>query len=180
MHFFRVMSAAVAVALAACGQAAAPSDAEAQPATQSATVGLSASDKTAILRQMSLSADARGQVENECGEKVTPQFLSAALGGPVGTATLFVMEGGPNTATCYGDGPDLHLMKREGAAFREIYSARGRMIIVLPTLTGGVHDIADGGPGFSFPVWKWNGTDYADSGRHISDQESARGAVYLP
>ncbi len=183
MRVFEVISVVVAVALAACGQAAAPSDAEAQPATQAAAPaesGVSAADKAAVLRALTVRADARGQVENDCGEKVTPKFVPAALGGAVGTAILFVMEGGPNTVSCYGDGPGLTLMKREGATFREIYSARGRSIIVLPRMTSGVHDFADGGPGFSFPVWAWNGTRYAATGRQISDAEASKGAIYLP
>ncbi len=142
---------------------------------------LTEADRPAILATLKLSADATGQVINECSELVTPQFLPADLGGPVGTAVLFAMGGGPTTATCYGDGPDLHLLKREAGGWREIYSARGRMLIILPTSTGGVRDIADGGPGLSFPVWIWNGTVYAPAGREISDGElAAIEATYLP
>jgi hypothetical protein len=118
---------------------------------------------------------------NECDELSTPQFLAAQLGGKVGTATLFAMGGGPNTATCYGDGADLHLMMRDGTGWREIYAARGRMLIILPTATGGVRDIADGGPGMSFPIWTWNGMRYAASRRQISDAELGKiEAKYLP
>ena len=138
-------------------------------------------DQAAILTALRLSADAQGQVMNECGELVTPQYLPAELGGAVGTATLFAMSGGPNMASCYGDGPDLHLLMRDGAGWREIYSARGRVLVILPTATSGVRDIADGGPGFSFPVWTWNGKAYAPAGREISDAElSSLEATYLP
>jgi hypothetical protein len=120
-------------------------------------------------------------VVNECGELSTPQFLPADLGGSVGTATLFAISGGPKTAACYGDGPDLHLMTRSGAGWREIYSARGRMLIILPTSTAGVRDIADGGPGLTFPVWVWNGMRYAGARRTISDAELSKiDAKYLP
>jgi hypothetical protein len=88
------------------------------------------------------------------------------------------MEGGPNTISCYGDGANLQLFKHEGAAWREIYSARGRMIIVLTTVHAGVRDIADGGPGNSFPVWQWNGTTYASAGRQVPD--SVEAVAYLP
>ena len=77
-------------------------------------------------------------------------------------------------AGCYGDGSDLHLMMRNGDKWREIYSARGRTLIVLPTSTAGVRDIGDGGPGLTFPVWVWNGTRYADAGREISDAELSK------
>ena len=72
-------------------------------------------------------------------------------------------------------------MMRNGDKWREIYSARGRTLIVLPTSTAGVRDIGDGGPGLTFPVWVWNGTRYADAGREISDAElSKMDAKFLP
>lgn len=138
-------------------------------------------DRTAILTTLGLKGDPRGQVMNECDERVAPQFLQVELGGRVGTATLLAISGGPNMAGCYGDGSDLHLMMRNGDKWREIYSARGRMLIVLPTSTAGVRDIGDGGPGLTFPVWVWNGTRYADAGREISDAElSKMDAKFLP
>jgi hypothetical protein len=51
--------------------------------------------------------------------------------------------------------------------------------VLLPSTTNGVHDIADGGPGFSFPLWQWNGSVYAQTGREVSDAEIS-GATYLP
>jgi hypothetical protein len=70
---------------------------------------------------------------------------------------------------------------RDGTGWREIYSARGRYVIVLPTSTDGVRDLGDGGPGFTFPVWAWNGTRYVDAGRDISDAELSQITVtYLP
>jgi hypothetical protein len=161
----------VAVALGACGRPGVTPDAP----------GVTDADHAAILRTLGLSSDQEGLVTNECGERVRPQYLPAELGGSVGTAILFAMSGGPRTAACYGDGPDLHLMMRDGASWREIYAARGRMLIVLPTSTGGVRDIGDGGPGFSFPVWFWDGTRYAPAGRDISDAELSKlEPTYLP
>ena len=138
-------------------------------------------DRAAIVKTLSLSADQQGRVLNECGERSVAQYLPAELGGSAGTAILFAMSGGPNTASCYGDGPDLHLMLRDRAGWREIYAARGRMLIILPTSTAGVRDIGDGGPGLSFPVWVWNGTRYRPAGREISDTElSKMKSIYLP
>jgi hypothetical protein len=45
------------------------------------------------------------------------------------------------------------------------------MLIILPTATAGVKDLADGGPGSTFPVWAWNGTKYAATRRSVSDAE---------
>jgi len=146
-------------------------------------VGLKAAgagaDEAAILVLLNMPADANGRITNECGEAVMPRFQAAELGGDVGTAILLSIEGGPNSAACYGDGPDLHLMKREGNAFREIYSARGRMLVILPTETNGVHDIADGGPGFSYPLWTWNGSEYANANSAVSDADLGS-ATFLP
>ena len=144
-------------------------------------IPLADADRAAILKTLGLKSNPKGQVMNECDELSTPQFLPAELGGKVGTATLFAMGGGPNTATCYGDGADLHLMMRDATGWREIYAARGRVLIILPTSTAGVRDIADGGPGMSFPIWTWNGTRYAASRRQISDAELGKiEAKYLP
>jgi hypothetical protein len=59
--------------------------------------------------------------------------------------------------------------------------ARGRYLIILPTATGGVRDVADGGPGFSFPVWTWNGSRYAPASREVFDEElSEMEATWVP
>ncbi len=92
-----------------------------QPATKAGP--LTDVDRAAILKTLGLKPNPGGRVMNECGELSTPQFLPAELGGGVGTAILFAMSGGPNTASCYGDGPDLHLMTRSAAGWREIYAA---------------------------------------------------------
>jgi hypothetical protein len=178
MRIVRAFSASLLFALAACGQAAGPPDAGAQT-NNAAGAEINGADRAAMLDALNLSANGQGQVTNECGERVTPQFLPAELGGSAGVATLFAIGGGPTTASCYGDGPDLHLFVRDGAGWREVYAARGRMLIILPTSTRGVRDIADGGPGFSFPVWTWNGTAYAPANREIGDS-ALEGATYLP
>jgi hypothetical protein len=166
------------LALQAYGQLAVTGAAQAQSRT-AATPGASPADRTSILRSMKIVADSRGQVENDCGERVTPRFQSADMGGAVGTAVLFVMEGGPNTASCYGDGPGLILLKREGAGWREIYSSRGGYMAILKTMHGGVRDIAFAGPGFQHPLWTWNGARFAPSKSTVSDAQTSS-ATILP
>ena len=178
MRVFSGFSALVVLVLSACGQLAATGAAQAEPTT-AATPAVSPADHASVLRSMKIAADARGQVENDCGESVTPRFLPAEMGGQVGTAVLFVMEGGPNTASCYGDGPGLLLLKREGASWREIYSSRGGYLAILKTMHGGVHDIAFAGPGFQHPLWTWNGTKFAPANRTVSDAQTAN-ATILP
>lgn len=162
----RVVFASLALLLAACSPAPAP-EAEA-PA---AAAALSEADRTALLTAINLTPNAEGQVTNECSELVTPRILPAQLGGAVGTAQVVAIDGGPNMPTCYGDGPDIHVLARIGDTWRQIYTDRGGGVIVLRTETNGVRDIAAGGPGFSFPVFTWNGNDYVPANRQIADSD---------
>ncbi len=177
MRPLMALSATLMFALVACGQAAAPVDAGAQTA---ATVGgeVTAAERAAILTALG-EGGAAAQLENECGEMVAPQFLPADVGPGVGRAVAFVMSGGPNMASCYGDGPYVRLMRNSGGEWTEIYSRRGGMVAILPTRHRGGNDLADGGPGFSFPVWEWNGTAYAFAHREIADTDLGD-ARFLP
>ncbi|HEU4431529.1 MAG TPA: hypothetical protein VFT98_22400 [Myxococcota bacterium] len=168
----------IALGLAACDSGGSQEPA-ASPELPTSAGAAPAADAAALLAALGLAPDADGRIENECGERVAPRFAPAELGGAVGTARLVAIDGGPHAPTCYGDGPDLHLLRHDGAAWREIYAARGRMLIVLPTATGGVRDLADGGPGFSFPVWTWDGSAYAPAGRSVADAELGD-ARFLP
>lgn len=170
MRTLKAISFSVFLALAACGQAAAPSEADAQTGgATAANAELTAADKTAILTAMNLRANAQGQVENECGDMVTPQFTPTDFGAGVGRAVAFIIGGGPSTAACYGDGSLVVVYRNTGGAWREIYQQRGGMPAILSTQHHGGNDIAAGGPGFSFPVWEWNGNEYAPANREVPD-----------
>ncbi|WP_395645866.1 hypothetical protein [Terricaulis sp.] len=179
MRFIHAISALAFITLAACGQAAAPTEAEAQPA-QGGGAQISAADRAALMRAMSVTPDAHGQVVNACEEKVTPQLVNVDLGGAVGTAVLAVIPGGPNTASCYGDGPgDMHLFRRTGSTFTEIHALTGAFLVVLGTSHAGVRDIVDGGPGMSHPVYWWNGSAYVQHGQ-IADSAMGDSAQIYP
>lgn len=169
MRAFKAISFSVVLALAACGQAAAPADADAQTAAASATGEATDAEKSAILAALSLTANAQGQVQNECGDMVTPQFTPVDLGAGVGRTIAFVIGGGPSAAACYGDGPLVALYRNAGGSWREIYMVRGSMVIVLSTQHSGGNDLAAGGGGFSFPVSEWNGAGYAFANRNVGD-----------
>ncbi len=171
---------AVAFAMAACGQpAATPNDAQAQ--TSAEQVGeIAAADRADILAALQLpAANARGEVTNACEEMVVPQFLAADLGPGVGRAALFAIGGGPNMASCYGDGSNLHLMRSVSGGWTEIWSMQFGMLTILPTMHNNAYDIAEGGPGFSFPVDQWNGTAYVSANRTVSDAQ-LNDARFLP
>lgn len=171
MRLFKAISVSVFFALAACGQAAAPTDADAQTAAATATQSteVSDADKAAILGAMQLSANAQGLVQNECGDMVTPQFFAIDLGAGVGRAVAFMIGGGASIASCYGDGPLTVIYRNTGGAWREIYQQRGGSPAILPAQHNGGNDLAAGGPGFSFPVWQWNGAEYAFANREVTD-----------
>lgn len=171
--------ALTALVLAACGQAAAPSEADAQTNGAAGTAEVTAADRTAILSSLQLSANAQGQVRNECGDLVTPEFRPLDLGSGVGRAVAFIIGGGASAASCYGDGPLIVVYRNAGGAWREIYQLRGGVMIILSTQHRSANDVANGGPGFSFPVMEWNGETYAPANREVSDSGLGE-ARYVP
>lgn len=178
MRLVHAISASLFIALAACGQAAAPSEADAQ--TAAAQGGeVSSAERAAIIAALQLRANGQGQVENECGERVTPQFSVADLGSGPGRVVAFTIGGGPNQLTCYGDGALTILMRQNNGAWGQIWQGQPGGAIVLSTQHNNGNDIATGGPGFSFPVSQWNGTTYVDANRTVAD--SALGdARFIP
>lgn len=179
MRVTHIFSTSLILVLAACGQAAAPSNADAQTTSSAnAPAALSAADRSTILQAIHLSADASGKVTNACDEKVDPAFSTVDLGGAVGVTHLVVIPGGPSSYTCYGDGPgDMHLFRRTSSGFSEIHSLSGGFLVVLESAHGGVKDIADGGPGMSHPLYWWNGSAYAPHGE-IADSAMGSAQVY--
>jgi hypothetical protein len=164
-----LLTALAAVVLVACGQAAAPNEADAQTGAAVATGDVTTAERTAILAQLQLRANAQGQVQNECGDLVTPEFRPLDLGTGVGRAVAFIIGGGPSAAACYGDGPLIVVYRATGGSWRQIYMLRGGMMIILSTQHRGANDVANGGPGFSFPVMEWNGNEYAPANREVGD-----------
>ncbi len=172
MRLVQAIAASLFFALAACGQAAAPGEADAQTAGAAAqTSDVTAAERTAILAALNLRANAQGQVQNECGERVTPQFAVADIGSGPGRVVAFTIGGGPNMLTCYGDGALTIFMRNHNNAWTEIWQNRPGGAIVLSTQHNNGNDIANGGPGFSFPVWQWNGTTYVNANRTVSDSQ---------
>lgn len=172
MRLVHAISASLFFALAACGQAAAPSEADAQTAGATAQSGdVTAAERTAILAAQNLRADGQGRVENACGERVTPQFQVADIGSGPGRVVAFSIGGGPNMLTCYGDGSLTILFRNNNGAWGDIWQGSPGGAIILSTQHNGGNDIATGGPGFSFPVSQWNGTTYVDANRTVSDSQ---------
>ncbi|MEZ5956918.1 MAG: hypothetical protein R3C27_06875 [Hyphomonadaceae bacterium] len=180
MRIAQAISASLILALAACGQAAAPTEADAQTAGASAQSGdVTDAERAAIFTALSMSADPQGQVVNACDERVTPQFTVVDLGSGPGRVVAFTIGGGPNILTCYGDGALTILMRNNDGAWGEIWQGSPGGAIILSTQHNGGNDIAAGGPGFSFPVSQWNGTTYVSANRSVSDSALAD-ARFIP
>lgn len=169
MRLVHAISASFFLILAACGQAAAPTEADAQTAAASGEV--TADERNGVLAALQMRVDAQGQVENECGERVTPTFQVADIGSGPGRVIAFNISGGPNMLTCYGDGSLTIFLRQNNGAWAEIWQNRPGGAIVISTQHNNGNDIADGGPGFSFPVWEWNGTTYVNANRTVSDSQ---------
>ncbi|MCX7359662.1 MAG: hypothetical protein NT015_16175 [Alphaproteobacteria bacterium] len=180
MRLVHAISASLFFALAACGQATAPTEADAQTTGAVAqSGGITAAERTAILAALNFRANASGQVQNACEEMVTPQLSVADVGSGPGRVVAFTIGGGPNQLTCYGDGSLTILMRQTNGAWGEIWQGQPGGAIVLSTQHNNGNDIATGGPGFSFPVSQWNGTTYVDANRTVAD--SALGdARFIP
>jgi hypothetical protein len=172
MRLVHAISASLIFALAACGQAAAPNEADAQTAGATAqSSDVTAAERTAIFAALNMRADAQGRVLNACDERVTPQFTVADIGSGPGRVVAFSIGGGPNMLTCYGDGSLTIFMRNNNGAWGEIWQGSPGGAIILSTQHNGGNDIATGGPGFSFPVSHWNGTTYASANRNVADSE---------
>lgn len=177
----------VALLLTACGSSndqardagVSATDAAAPAATATASDSIANADRAAILKTAGLTADGTGQVENECGDKVTPQLKTVDLGASVGRTVLLAMSGGPSSATCYGDGPGLTLFRQTGTAWQQIYSSRGGSLAIMKEAHNGAQDLAFAGPGFSHPLFTWNGTTYVRADREVPD-ERMEGTTILP
>lgn len=173
--------------LSACGSGTdKPQEVDASPVTVETSVtrstfsgAMTDADRAAVLATLKLSADAKGQVLNECGEPITPQLVPVDVGSGVGSAVLVVMSGGPRQASCYGDGPGLTLLRRAGGGWKEIYSSRGGFLAIMKDTHNDAQDLVFAGPGLSHPLFTWNGTTYVRADREVPD-DRLEGTTILP
>ncbi len=183
----RTTAAALVLAAAACGpsdtQTPPPRDdspppaetAAAAPAAPSAPTAEVEPDVAALLRAIGVEADADGRVVNACDKAVVPLIVAVDLGAA--SARAVVIPGGPEAPTCYGDGPGaVHLVTLDDGGPKLVLLHLG-YIGILETETDGVRDVALGGPGFSFPVFVWDGGGYTAAGRAVADADFAAATV---
>lgn len=77
--------------------------------------------------------------------------------------------------TCMGGGAGVHMnlfIKGSNGRWKPQFGFPG-MYTILKTKNKGYSDIEIGGPGFCFPVWRWNGREY-DLHRHQYEGKPCR------
>lgn len=132
-------------------------------AAPAAPPSLTAADRAAAFKAAGFSL--KGKQWQACGDPGTASYTPGTiemvrdLNGD-GRPEALITEG---SVYCFGDtGTGFTLVGRQtNGSWRPIYSATG-MPEILPTKgAGGWPDIEVGGPGFCFPVVRWNGKAYA-------------------
>lgn len=119
---------------------------------------VSAADTRVIYKAVGLTERA-GKLFNACGEIVQPELEAVDLNSD-GQPEVFVTVPG----SCQGGaaGAELSLLIKSGKGHWKVnlgFPAGGYKL--LTTRNMGFPDIEIGGPGFCFPVWRWNGSQYA-------------------
>ena len=123
------------------------------------THGVSAADRTAALRAAGFTS--RGgkwtSGEGECEAYIEPEGVRDLNGD--GKPELIITESG---TFCYGNtGQGFYLMeKAPTGAWRTVYQSQGIPEIQATKGVGGWADIEIGGPGFCFPIVRYDGKTY--------------------
>jgi hypothetical protein len=117
---------------------------------------LPASDIRTIYNALGLKASGKDVIDT-CDEIVQPKIDTIDLNAD-GKFEVFVFVAG----SCYGAaGAELSLFIRDNKGQLQMnlgFPAGGYKL--LSTRHMGYPDIEIGGPGFCFPVWRWNGSKY--------------------
>jgi len=133
-------------------------------AAAAATGDLSTADEAAAFRAAGFVLSG-GAWKTECEQPDGPPYEPghidrvADLNGD-GLPEAIVTEGG---SFCYGHtGTGFMLVsKQAGGKWVKLHSSPG-IATILPTRANGWPEIEVGGPGFCFPVLRWNGKAFAD------------------
>jgi len=139
---------------------AAPATANGQ---KPAAVQLGAAEQTAVFKAAGFRKQGR-QWKSDCGDPGTETYGPGAIETPGdlngdGRPEAIVTEGG---TYCYGmTGTAFWLLSKQGnGTWKLIYNATGIPEFLKTKGVGSWPDISVGGPGFCFPVVRWNGKEY--------------------
>ena len=133
-------------------------------ATQPAAGTLSAADQAAAFKAAGF-ARAGGVWKSDCDQPGGPPYEPGSieqvsdLNGD-GRPEAIIVEGG---TFCYGNtGTGFMLVSKQAdGKWVKLHATQG-IATILPTRANGWPEIEIGGPGFCFPVLRWNGKEFAN------------------
>jgi len=126
------------------------------------TSGVTTADQSAALRAAGFASRGGKWIsgEGECEASIEPQGVRDLNGD--GRPEVMITESG---TFCYGNtGQGFYLMEKTPAgAWRTVYQSPGIPEILTTKGAGGWADIEVGGPGFCFPVVRYDGKTYVQN-----------------
>lgn len=135
---------------------------------------LTVPEKNYIFQQLNFRISADKQSFND-GANEEANFEARALPADMnkdGIEEIFVSFGNTYTSGMTGSSIVLYI-KKTGKKYEANLGFPSTLPDVLPTGNGGYPDLVMGGPGFEFPVWRWNGKQY-DLLKTIKEKELLR------
>jgi hypothetical protein len=121
--------------------------------------GLSVADQNLIFESLGLALDSTGKGFTACDQPADAEATFSDWNGDGNTEVLVVFG---NTCTSGMAGSSVVLFIKDSA--RAGYSTNlgfpGASADPQATSNLGYPDLLIGGPGFCFPIWRWNGTEY--------------------
>ena len=150
----------VLLALAGCGRANEPQSPEAALLFANGTGGLSTDEQQLILEQAGLVLDSTGTslADYSCGLPAGAAVEFSDWNGD-GNKEVLVVAGNSCTSGMAGSSVFLFIKDTTGTYLPNLgFPASSATPMATSNL--GYPDLLIGGPGFCFPVWRWNGTEY--------------------
>ncbi len=117
---------------------------------------------------LAVAADGAGFVDTVCGQPAGAEIQILDLNGD-GTSEVLAIFG--NSCTSGHTGSSVALFIKHGGAYRLQLGFPGASADPLETGNEGYPDLQIGGPGYCFPVWRWNGSEYV----HHRNEPQAEG-----
>ncbi|HZF26390.1 MAG TPA: hypothetical protein VEZ88_09020 [Steroidobacteraceae bacterium] len=150
------------VALLACALCAACTQPESRGASllfRGGTGGLTVLEQKQIFDQLSLSVASDGQsfVDTVCGQPAEASVEFPDLNGDQVSEVVVIF--GNSCTSGHAERSVLLFVRRDGK-LRANLGFPGASVDALTSRNLGYADIRIGGPGWCFPVWRWNGSEY--------------------
>ncbi len=117
---------------------------------------------------LAVAPDGAGFVDTVCGQPASADVQILDMNGD-GTSEVLAVYG--NTCTSGHAGSSVALFIERNGAYRLQLGFPGASADPLETGNEGYPDLRIGGPGFCFPVWRWDGNEYV----HHRNEPQAEG-----